>query len=192
MPDDSLIVLTRRKRSSRKAEHKRASVSQVGFKERLKLELESLRDNWNQLPEKSKTQPLADDYVRLAFQNAHLDIFKPDDQALFLLALARVLHGRKGLKPPGFYNELARDAEAARKQYDLSGKRAACERLARRTKYREYSAHTLLKLLDKATDRHENPDYEELTKGRPPRKKHDRHVFYKKAIPVKKPKSGKK
>lgn len=167
-------------------------MSQVGFKERLRQELDSLRENWNQLPEKSKKNPLEDEYVRLAFQNAHLDISKPEDQALFLLALARVLHGRKGLKPPGFYNALARDAEAARKKHDLSGKRAVCQYLARGTKYGNYTPHTLLKLLDKATDRHENPDYEELAKGRPPRKKHDRHVFYKKeAVHRKKPRGGK-
>jgi DNA repair exonuclease SbcCD ATPase subunit len=171
-------------------------VSQVGFKERLRQELDSLRENWNQLPEKSKKTPLLDEYVRLAFQNADLDIFKPEDQVLFVLGLARVLHGRKGLKPPGFLNALAQDAEAAIKKFDLSGRRQACKYLAQRneykTKYGNYRPNTLLKLLEKATDRHENPDYEELTKGRPPRKKHDRHVLYKKkAGHRKKPRRGK-
>lgn len=167
-------------------------MSQVGFKERLQQQLDSLRENWNRLPEKSKKDPLKDEYVQLGFKNAELDILKSEDQALFLMAAARVLHGRRGLKPPGFYNTLAQDAEAAIKKYGLSGKREACKHLARGTKYGKYKANTLLKLLDKAADPHENPDHEELTRGRPPRKKHDRHVLYKKkAVHRRKPRRGK-
>jgi hypothetical protein len=175
-------------------EHKADSMSQVGFQQRLQQELNSLRENWNRLPEKSKNKPQEDEYVRLAFQNANLDVLKPEDQVLFLLGVARVLRGRKGLKPPGFLNTLARDAEAAIQKFGLTGKRQACEVLAQRneyrTKYGKYTSNTLLKLLDKATDRYENPDYEELVKGRPTREKYDRVVLYKKK--ARNPRRGKK
>jgi hypothetical protein len=98
--------------------------------------------------------------------------------------VARVLYGKKRLKPPGFLNMLAQDAQTARRKYGLSGARQACERLPTlreyRKKYGHYKPNTLLKFLNHATDPEKNPDFEELVKGLPQRKKYDRFRLYKK------------